>query len=292
MKASEVSAFYFRQGLRFIQDQPGQWLRLCARKLFLASSDLEIGETYDYGYFARRYPLLRWAFLDFRAIFALGLLGACVFWARAGLHELHVFILTYALSLVFFFVTSRYRLPLLIPLALFGAWYLADELPKVMAGKARPWAHLGLFIALLIFSGWVPSWVEQRVIKPTQATPYAIAGYIDCKELGDFNAGLRELETAKNIRPGAPGIEIHMAQCCQQMGDTAAALSHYLTAIKEDPSAHDAFNNLGVIYFTRRDYRSALDAFSSALSLKPDMPLYQSNVAQARQRLARGAARP
>jgi tetratricopeptide (TPR) repeat protein len=291
MKASAVSAFYLRQGLQFIQDQPGAWLRLAARKLFLAANGLEIGETYSYDYFAERYALLRWAFLDFRLLFALGLLGACVFWARAGLHELHVFLLAYGLSLIVFFVTSRYRLPLIIPLALFGAWYLAEYLPKCLAHKARSWTHLGLAVVLLLLSGWIPAWVEQRVVKPTRATPHAVAGYIYCQELGDCNAGLRELETAKRIHPGAPGIEIHMAQCCDKMGDTAQALLHYTAAIEADPSAHEAFNNLGVIYFTRQDYRQARDAFAAALRLKPGFPLYQSNVARAQAFLARGQGR-
>jgi tetratricopeptide (TPR) repeat protein len=291
MKASEVSAFYLRQGLEFIRDQPGAWLRLAARKIFLAANRLEIAETYSYDYFTERYTLLRWACLDFRSLFALGLLGACVFWARAGLHELHVFLLTYGLSLVVFFMASRYRIPLAIPLALFGAWYLVEELPKSLASKARLWAHLGLAIVLLSLSGWIPAWVEQRVVKPTRATPHATAGYIYCHELQDINAGLRELETAKHIHPGAPGIEILMAQCCEKKGDTEQALSHYTAAIREDPAAHEAFNNLGVIYFTRRDYRLALDAFGAALRLKPDFPLYQRNVAQAQARLALGKGR-
>jgi tetratricopeptide (TPR) repeat protein len=285
MKASEVSRFYFRQGLQFIRDQPGAWLGLAIRKIFLAANRLEIGETYSYDYFAERYGLLRWAFLDFRVIFALGLLGACVYLVRAGFHELHVFLLAYGLSLVLFFVTSRYRLPLLIPLVSFGAWYLVEELPKCLANKAWSWASWGLAIALLLLSGWIPAWVEQGVAKPTRATPHAIAGYIYCHELGDFNAGLRELETAKRIQSAAPGIDMHMAQCYERMGDTPQALTHYIAAIREDPSTHEAFNNLGVIYFTRRDYRSARDAFAAALRLKPGFPLYQRNVAQAQARL-------
>jgi tetratricopeptide (TPR) repeat protein len=79
-----------------------------------------------------------------------------------------------------------------------------------------------------------------------------------------------------------------MAQCCEKKGDTAQALSHYLTAVQEDPSAHEAFNNLGVIYFTRQDYRLALEAFSAALRIKPGLTLYQSNVAQAQTHLSRG----
>jgi tetratricopeptide (TPR) repeat protein len=291
MKASEVSAFYLGQGLQFIRDQPGAWLRLAARKIFLAANRLEIAETYSYDYFAERYAVLRWAFLDFRLLFALGLLGAGVFWARAGPHELHVFSLAYGLSLVVFFMASRYRLPLAIPLALFGAWYLVEVLPGCLARKSRAWTHAGAAGVLLLLSGWIPDWVEQRVVKPTRATPHAIAGFIYCQKLGEADAGLRELERARSIHPGVAGVDIHMAQCYITKGDTERAVSHYAAAVQEDPSAHEAYNNLGVIYFTRRDYRPALAAFTAALRLRPDNALYQRNVAQAQAGLARGQGR-
>ena len=137
MKASQVSSFYFRQGLRFVLEQPRQWLVLSARKIFLLANRWEIAETYGYYYFAEKYAVLRLAFIDFRFVFVLGMVGGVACWLAMGMTELHVFFLAYAGSLVMFFITSRYRLPLAIPLLIMGAWYLARELPAVLVAKRR-----------------------------------------------------------------------------------------------------------------------------------------------------------
>jgi 4-amino-4-deoxy-L-arabinose transferase-like glycosyltransferase len=69
---SEVSSYWFRQGLSFIAHQPFEWLRLMWRKFSLFNNALEIPDTIDFDFFKKGAPLLHFAFVPFWFIFACG----------------------------------------------------------------------------------------------------------------------------------------------------------------------------------------------------------------------------
>lgn len=288
MKPSEVSGFYTRQVLKFVQEQPRRWSELMFQKLFLATNSLEIAETYSYYYFAEKYSPLRAAVIDFKLVFTLGILGAFMLLLRAGFNELHVFLFAYTVSLILFFVTSRYRLPLAIPLIIFGAWYAVNELPKCLTDKPRFVVQLFLAGALLLLCSWTPAWVKERVLNSTFATSHTVAGHTYCHVLGNFREGIREMETAKRIYPTSPDIDLQLAGCYDMMGDSAKALPHYLDALKFRPQNHEAWNNTGNIYFMNKNFRMATSAFAAALRLKPDHSVYRSNLEKAKKMLGYG----
>jgi 4-amino-4-deoxy-L-arabinose transferase-like glycosyltransferase len=143
LKASEVSAYWFRRGFAFMRDEPARWLRLTLRKalLFVGNVELPNNEPYE----ARRatYLSLRVVPLGFGLL--LGLFAVSVpgwLGLRAGrrsgraaagvegdpqarlrrsyLALILQFLGVYALTTIAFFVTGRFRAPL-VPLVAMGA---------------------------------------------------------------------------------------------------------------------------------------------------------------------------
>ena len=284
-KPSEVSRYWLRQGARFIIEEPQKWLLLSARKIFLAFHEFEIAETYSYDYFRDKYWSLAIPFLNFGIIAPLGVLGALRYLLKHRPNALHVFAAAYLLSLTAFFVTSRYRAPLLIALVPFASWLLVDLWYSPMAPKTTLPTLLTL-VALFSLSRWRPDWFTERVVKPSLATTHMIAGAL-YNETGDFKNSVRELEAAKRANPGSAPIYIHLGASYDDHGDVPAALANYEQALRIDSRQDAAWEKMGIIDFNKKDYRRAETAFRNALALRPNETAYQRNFDMAEKILGR-----
>jgi hypothetical protein len=155
LEAGEVSAFWFRQGLAAIRTRPRDYLALEARKLRRIIDPVEddaFGD--DYGAYAERSAVLRHAPVTLGAVVPLAIVGALLVTLRRSLAAWCVaFAGAYVLSLLVFFVTPRYRLPLappaLVCAAVTLAW-LGDLVARRHVLGAAAAAGLVLAAALLL----------------------------------------------------------------------------------------------------------------------------------------------
>jgi Flp pilus assembly protein TadD len=127
---AEVSDHFYAEGARWIRAQPRAAAALFARKLALTASRAELPLNYSYAYWSRDEPtVLRGLLVGAWLLVPLGLAGLAVP-PRVPRRTLVVwasFLPAYALAVAVFFVAWRYRLPLLVALA-------------VPAGAAVDWA--------------------------------------------------------------------------------------------------------------------------------------------------------
>jgi tetratricopeptide (TPR) repeat protein len=118
--SGEASAYFFDRAWQWIRLHPADWAALQFRKLALTLNAVDVGLNVSYTYFARdEFSLLSLLPVGPWLIIPLGLfgLGAAAPRAdRAGYIAWASFVPAYALSVSAFFVSSRYRLPLLVPL--------------------------------------------------------------------------------------------------------------------------------------------------------------------------------
>ncbi len=150
---SAKSRYFFAQSWQYMASEPLDFLGLLAYKGYLFLRGDEIPRNRDL-YFARNdsslLSILLWkkglAF-PFGLVAPLALLGFFAFLRASESPEgrlLALFVACYALSVVLFFVTGRYRLPTVPVLLLFAAY-------GVCALWQRPWPALAAVAALLIF---------------------------------------------------------------------------------------------------------------------------------------------
>ncbi len=62
------------------------------------------------------------------------------------------------------------------------------------------------------------------------------------------------------------------AKAAQQRGDNATAIQKYRAMLKLAPHLAPAYNNLGMLYFSQRDYSQAAQVLEQGLKVNPDMP--------------------
>jgi tetratricopeptide (TPR) repeat protein len=72
-----------------------------------------------------------------------------------------------------------------------------------------------------------------------------------------------------------------MGIACHQLNELDAAKKNYERAIKLDPRNAEAINNLGTVYYARRDYRRAISQYNKALKYAPDSASIYSNMGTA-----------
>lgn len=154
LKPSEVSRYWFSQGMKFIKEQPGRWIGLLLRKCGLLVNHYEIWNNRSY-YFSRQFSwVLRLPLLTFGIVAPLALFGILLTlkdWKRLFL--LYAIIGSYAASLVIFFMLSRYRMvvvPFLIILAAYALhWFFESLRAKKFQKAATALVPLAFFFLMV-----------------------------------------------------------------------------------------------------------------------------------------------
>jgi 4-amino-4-deoxy-L-arabinose transferase-like glycosyltransferase len=167
LDAGEVSRFWLAETWRSMRLNPGAHLRILWNKLRLTLSGYEVPDNHSYDWDRSRLGWLgAWPF-DWRLTGSLGLAGMLLWLlgpgrSRAGWLLLALFLL-YLGTIVATVTSDRVRLALLVPLAPFAGWILAELPKRWQAGAAQRWRYalsLGLGALPVL---WLPLDAGQRL---------------------------------------------------------------------------------------------------------------------------------
>jgi len=144
LSPGESSSFWLHQGLRWIGENPGAWLKLLGRKLVIFWNSYELPDNYNY-YEIRQillsplslpgvllfFPL---HLFTFSLMAPLGLLGLVLSWRRwRSLVWIYLVLFGYMATVLLFFNFSRFRVPIVPFLCLFAGTTLVvtwDEIRR------------------------------------------------------------------------------------------------------------------------------------------------------------------
>ncbi|MEA2571229.1 MAG: hypothetical protein QOI24_3230 [Acidobacteriota bacterium] len=122
MTSREVSRWFYARSFAWIGAHPGDALRLLARKLAYTINETDLALNYSYDYFRRDVvSALRFLIVGPWLLVPLGVAGAMTRIRDRRFLTWFAFVPVYAISVAIFFVSSRYRLPLLVVLAICAA---------------------------------------------------------------------------------------------------------------------------------------------------------------------------
>ncbi len=157
--AAGVSAFFYRRALTWMAQHPAATVRLWIRKAALLANHANVPLNVSYAYYRREEPtILRALIVDAWLLVPLGTAGLLLRSARQstpGFGLWASFVPIYGLSVIAFFVTSRYRMPLLIPLCCSAAATVTWGYDRARQRRWRPLAVAAAAVAALgIVAGW------------------------------------------------------------------------------------------------------------------------------------------
>ncbi|MCK4386104.1 MAG: tetratricopeptide repeat protein [candidate division Zixibacteria bacterium] len=282
LKPSEISNFWFKQALDFIKTYPSKYLQLLGKKLYFFWNSYEIESSKDLYFHSRWSSLLRLFLWDhllrfpFGLICPLALLGIILnakFWKKYFL--IYAFILSYMFSVILFFVTSRFRLPVIPLLIIFASFSLYWLVEKIRNKQTRPF-----FVSLTIL---IPLFLMVNsnlfgVNKPNLSATYNTLGIVYAQK-GWYDSAISVYQKSIEANPTSPLPHLHLGNVYYKKGYWDEAIKEYEQAIDLDPHMAKAHNHLGYVYDRRDRDEEAFKAYKRALEIDSTMVRAYINLA-------------
>jgi Flp pilus assembly protein TadD/4-amino-4-deoxy-L-arabinose transferase-like glycosyltransferase len=251
-----TSGYWFGRGLAFWSSQPLRALGLTARKTLLLLNAAEIPNHYDIRFFRERVPLLR-VLPGFLLVAPFALWGLLRLARRPAAAPLLLGGLAGAVSVVFFFITDRYRLPLLAFLLPAAGVGMADIAETLRGGKRREIVIAAALLAL--FTGLAGVRLIDTGI--AEAHMHNLLGTL-LYHHRQPDAAHGEFQRALDIDPRSAEAMNNIGRVALVSGRTAEAGEWFRKAITADPRLPDAYFNLEEVERSRGDWPGAFQALA------------------------------
>jgi Tfp pilus assembly protein PilF len=299
MSPTEISAFWFERAWQDIREAPSRTVMLLGVKTALFFNGYEVPQIESFDVETREEPWLRVLFVRLWFIMPFAILGMVLAARAPGKRTLlYGYVLLYALSIVIFFVTGRYRSQAVPILCLFAGHALV-ALPgyarSVRSGAAFAVAVLALAVATspALFAidenmiefreqvrrgrrlGELRSYqpalreIDKAIaIYPGEPEGYIHRAIIHRDNDNDFKS-IEDYTKALDIDPAQPTVHHDLAQAFKRVNLLEEAAREYRLAIEYDPRMLQAYNNLGITFREMRRYDDAVASFRKVIELSP-----------------------
>ena len=276
-RPSAKSAYFAERAWDYIKGDPTGWLGLMGHKLGAFWHGDERGRNQPI-YFWRTYSNVLSASLWKAGIaFPFGLVAPLALWGmllslrRIGPTWPLLFVLSYCLGVVAFFVAARYRvpvLPVLLVFAAYGLWALWDW---VRAGR---WRSLGLGLAVcLAFAFAANSHLAPMDMEGDAAIHYNLGNAY--AEAGDKERALAAFERAVAEDPEYWQAWLNLGGVKAALGDLIGGGEIFARVAQKAPRQVEPWMNLAHVRIMQRDLEGAFSCYESALAANPKLlPAY------------------
>ncbi|MCH7812766.1 MAG: tetratricopeptide repeat protein [Planctomycetes bacterium] len=195
---------------------------------------------------------------------------------RADLVLVLLFVGTYFVSFLPFFVTARYRVPITPFVVVFASFGLV-RIASTLAQKhwALPAGGVAGMVVLYLLAG-----VDYYgVVDDGFKAKYDRA--ISYEHKGDSERATATYRQALAIRPHAPRAHNNLGIILARIGQTSQAIDHYRQALRYLPDYPEAHNNLGIELLQQDRPGEAIGHFAEAVRFDPDFTMAHKNYALA-----------
>lgn len=304
LKPSEVSAYWRHRAVDFVWENPGREVAVSGLKLYLFLNGMQRYDNYDPAFIRQNFPsVFNLPLIGFLLVITLATFALVGGWR---FYPNRMWLLTtcaavYMSSVVLFYVTERYRLPIvvfLLPLA--GAavpsairlWRENDRehLTKaVMAGLAvlaisvmpPGIAHdfsaidWGMLADIHADNGNAPAardaFEKGIAVSPTGVGVLTYEHMASMyRKLGDHAAATQIVERMAALFPEDGAAQYELGKLQTERGDVAAALSSLKKAQRLSPFSSAIYRALAEAYLRMNDKDAARAAVIDGLAIEPD----------------------
>jgi tetratricopeptide (TPR) repeat protein len=243
MRPSEVSAYWTSRALDFFRQQPGEAISLLWRKFRLFWNHYEIPNHHNKQFITIHFASFLGAlFVGFKLVAPLAVMGIVLLFLTRPVSptaRLYVgFVAVYMISLIPFFITARYRLPVvpfLVVLAAFGVFKLAEVLQKKRWRQAGIAAGAGL--ATAVFVSWPMVNYDFGFNHTVIGSVYSdLATEQPDKAVEHIENAIVEYKTALELRPLSVDAHYNLGITYQRIGYSSGAVRELEVAVRLQPT--------------------------------------------------------
>jgi tetratricopeptide (TPR) repeat protein len=267
LNASEVSDYWFQKGWNFWVHHPLNALLVTAHKIRLFVSGYEVPLNYNFYYQRQFSRLLQIPVTELWVIFPLAFLGMFVAIKNFDRHALlYLWGVGYALGVIMFHVSSRYRMPVIPILMVFAGYGVWTFYVWIQTKNWKSvWIAGGALVVLWVgYRADLNGWVKQS----------DLGG--DAFNLGtsylwenDNEKALAFFKEAEAYRPKDGARYYNLGLAYARLGHVAEAKTAYETALIYSPNKMEIYVNLGNMLFREKEYEEAIAMYLKALTREP-----------------------
>jgi len=285
LKHSEVSKYFSDEAIAFMESHPGDALRLTGTRALLFWGPKEVGHNKEDELERANSGVLRRIPGGFPAALALSVIGTA-FWLtgiRRGkdasaesqtrnevLVLVWLFVITYFVSYLPFFVAGRYRAPVVPFLLLLGAWGI-DRMISLVA--ERRFGAVGLWLALFAAAYALAS------ANPTGYAPdlafWHYSRGVELKLAGKIDPAAQEYSESLRIKPDFPLANVNLGLIRANQGRFDEAVEHFSRVLDVLPDDAWAHYGMGLALAGKGNFGAAIREFETATRLDPSQYMGQ-----------------
>lgn len=266
---SQISNYWFTKGLQYICSKPLNWAGLMLKKLYILVNSYELSNNQSIKTFVKFSRLLQIPILDYGLIIVIGLLGAALSPKRKETTLVLLFLITYSIGVILFFVPARYRMPLVPFLLIFTAYAIFWFFQKVKKKQLKQIAIFSVVvIAMIVFVHTDLYGTHQDTVKSSEV--YATYGNYYFSS-GNYEKAIAEYKEALIFDPDNTGAMNALGDAYFMLGQQNDAIRVYRKSIKIKKNV-DGLCKLGIINFQLHQMDSAQSCFLDALAMDSTNP--------------------
>ncbi|NIP42332.1 MAG: tetratricopeptide repeat protein [candidate division Zixibacteria bacterium] len=266
LNPSEVSRFWYGKGLEELADQPGQALQLYLKKITLLFTNDDISNNRNIPQYKESISISGILQISWWLLFPFGLVGIITGLKNNYKAKLTaLFILFYSLAVLIFFVTSRFRLPLLPFWIIFASYGIYYMLWLISEKKIRSIILYSLLIvAAAAFS--LISFYKTDFSNPLQEK--YIRGNRQLEE-GNLERAREIYRDLLKTNPQYLQANMNLAASFVKSGQLDSAEYYYERELEVNPNSARSLSSLAEISRLRGNYLQSYNHAERALDLKP-----------------------
>ncbi len=307
LKPSEVSDYWAGKAWAFIRANPAAAVRQLLAKILFFWNSFEKADVPNYYYTQEISAVFKWFTIPFGILVPFAVLGVIRLatdpareWRRTANLFLLLFIVLYCLSVAVFYITMRYRVPVLVALIPLSALGVRDFITTIRRPGWRTLGGIGCAVLVavgVVYAGIPPGLPNAdlahhyfslgKKLYEQKEYPEALAAFhravwlnkddevtLDSLGLALLKVGQAEqavecLQRAVALYPTYKKAWLNLGNALSEVGRFPEAERAYRKALEIDPRYALACNNLGNLYLRQGRRDDAVASYEKALAIDP-----------------------
>jgi 4-amino-4-deoxy-L-arabinose transferase-like glycosyltransferase len=228
LTAAGASRYWLGETIKEVFRKPGQFIGLTLRKIFLFFHRVEAPTNISY-YGAKAYSKLLNSFVfDMGLLVPLAMAGIAISLRRAKEYLLlYVYIFSYLIASLVFFVASEYRFPVVGVLAIFGAFFLWNIF-RLFQERKMGWLALGIIVYFVTLGLSNHQTEFTRELASSRMDYFNLGSTL--VKWGNSEDAIIQFQKALAEDPGFQEAHVQLGYCYIDIGETKMAEEEFRRA--------------------------------------------------------------
>ncbi|OGF62301.1 MAG: hypothetical protein A2Y62_04285 [Candidatus Fischerbacteria bacterium RBG_13_37_8] len=270
MSPAEISAHYYKKGLRFIVQNPVEWLKLTLQKAKLSIANYE--QEANYSYDLEKNPCKKIFFIPFALILALASITILTRKFTIEKAILLIPVVVIYVTMIILYALPRLRTPAIPFLCILAGHSLYQLIIEKYSGMKL----IRFFVFAVVF--FFSLSIKPPYTMNLQANEYLQYG-LAYGNLKDFKKAEYWINKSLHLEPANAKAYAGMAAIYKLQDRDLDTLHYYQRALKYNDNDAEIHNNLASLYFINNNIEKASYHLTRAYQLNPYHPSILYNMA-------------